>query len=237
MSQLTLLQNRYEPLYNYSDSSKRYIEESIEQEVTKNPIRKYKKKLRKLQEKYKNTRDSETYDKIQLYRKLLKIEENKNSPQIKLIISDTVNENPLTFEQILLQDKSQHEKEDILLEKNRIIKENIEKLLSIQKNNLRKQYKNYKFLKKSLDIWQEKIVKKSKEYRSLLTKQDFPEDIKAMIWNPYLYDKVSEKYKEDNEKKDGYLSSIIEKVNKQFKEMQSNRYKKRVYSNKKKSKL
>ena len=112
MSQLTLLQNRYEPLYNYFDSSKGYIEECIEQEVTKNPIRKYKKKLRKLQEKYRNTRDSETYDKIQLYRKLLKTEEDKNSPQIKLIISDTVNENPLTFEQILLQDKSQQEKED-----------------------------------------------------------------------------------------------------------------------------
>lgn len=237
MSQLTLLQNRFEPLYNYSDSSKGYIEECIEQEVTKNPIRKYKKKLRKLQEKYKTTRDNEIYDKIQLYRKLLKTEENKNSPKIKLNINEIVDEKPLTFEQILLQDKSQHEKEDILLEKNRIIKENIEKLLSIQKNNLRKQYKNYKFLKNSLDFWQEKIVKKSKEYRSLLTKKDFPEDIKAMIWNPYLYDKVCEKYKQDIEKKDGYLSNIIEKVNKQFKEMKSNRYQKRLSPNKKKSKL
>ena len=214
MTRLSPINNRFEVLNNYCDSTKSYVEESIEQETTKNPLRKFKKKLRILQEKYRKTRDDEVYNKIQTYKNLIKIEENKLKPKTEPQI--LVKELVLTFEQILEQDKSKYRQEDRVSTEIRKQQESKELINQLTRDYRRKVYKRFKNDKEFLKKWQESHVKNNKEYIDYLTKSDFPEDIKSCIWNPYLYNSVSEKYKLDKEKKDGYLFDIIEKVKGDF---------------------
>lgn len=216
MTRLTPINNRFQPLYNYCDSSKSYIEEAIEQESTKKPIRKYKKKLRKLEENYRKTRDDEVYNKIQSYKKLISIEENKLKPKSKPEIIKQ--EKILTFEEILEQDKSKNAQTDLVLIEARKQLESEELINQLSRDYRRKAYRKLKNELELLNKWQKLHIKTNKEYIGYLTKSDFPEDIKSCIWNPYLYNSVSEKYKLDKDKKDGYLYGIIEQVKADFDE-------------------
>lgn len=224
MNRLSPINNRFEVLKNYCDSTKSFVEETIEQEPTKNPLRKLEKKLRKFEENYRKTRDDEVYNKIQLYKNLIEKEKNKLKPKPKPEI--LVKKMVLTFEQILEQDKSKHRQEDIVLTKARKQQESKELLNQLSREYLRKAYRKFKNDKEFLEKWQEELIKNNKEYIGYLKKSDFPEDIKSCILNPFQYDLVSEKYKCDKEKKDGYLFAIIEKVKDDFEKFKNKKFKK-----------
>jgi len=178
-------------------------------EPTKNLVRKYKKKIRKLLIKYEKNPTSDLYRQIEDFQKLIRIEENSNKKKNKKKkVEEKIEE---SFDDIIRDFQTKYKDDDEkakILKKDEIRKEIQSKILKIKRHS---EYSAKKKRDKEHKSWTTHL-KKNKDLMKVILSENIPQYIEFYLNYPDQYDFLKKYLDENSVEIDEKLTSIIETV-------------------------